>query len=206
MIRASEERLSNIVHNAAEIIYTMSLDGVFTFVSPAWTQKLGHDVSEVEGQSFVPFIHPDDVANCQAAVQRVLTTGQPHDGTHRVRHKDGSWRWHHSVGSLVKNQQGKPAYFVGVAEDITERLRAEEMLRTSEDKYRTYINNSPTGVFVVDSNGRFVEVNTVGCRLLGYSDAELTRMGISDIVAAEDLQSAMAMHHEIDANYLCGQV
>ena len=175
----------------------MSLDGVFTFVSPAWTQKLGHDVSEVEGQSFVPFIHPDDVANCQAAVQRVLTTGQPHDGTHRVRHKDGSWRWHHSVGSLVKNQQGKPAYFVGVAEDITERLRAEEMLRTSEDKYRTYINNSPTGVFVVDSNGQFVEVNTVGCRLLGYSDAELTRMGISDIVAAEDLQSAMAMHHEL---------
>ena len=74
---------------------------------------------------------------------------------------------------------------------------AEEMLRASEEKYRAYINNSPTGVFVADSNGQFVEVNTAGCRLLGYSETELTRMGISDIVAAEDLQSAMAMHHEL---------
>ena len=96
-----------------------------------------------------------------------------------------------------KDRQGQPAYFVGVAEDVTERLRAEEMLRASEEKYRTYINNSPTGVFVADSNGRFVEVNAAACRLLGYSEAELTRMGISDIVAAEDLQSAMAMHHEL---------
>ena len=84
-----------------------------------------------------------------------------------------------------------------MAEDVTERLRAEEMLRASEEKYRTYINNSPTGVFVADSTGRFVEVNAAGCRLLGYSEAELTRMRIPDIVATEDLQSAMAMHHEL---------
>ena len=75
LIRASEERLTNIIHNAAEIIYTMSLDGVFTFVSPVWTRILGHDVSEVEGQSFAPFIHPDDVAVCQAAIKRVSSHG-----------------------------------------------------------------------------------------------------------------------------------
>ena len=197
LIRASEGKLATILQNAAEIIYTLSLDGVFAFVSPAWTQKLGHDISEIAGQSFIPFIHPEDIAECQATLKRVVVTGKPLPGTYRVRHKDGSWRWHRSLVALITDAQGHPASFVGVAEDITERLIAEEMLRASEEKYRAYINNSPTGVFVADSTGRFVEVNSAACRLLGYSDAELTRMGISDIVAAEDLQSAMAMHHEL---------
>ena len=152
---------------------------------------------EVEGQSFVPFIHPEDVAVCQDAIKRVLATGEPQHGTYRIRHKDGSWRWHHSVGALIKDHQGRPAGFVGVAEDVTDRKRAEEMVRASEEKYRTYINNSPTGVFVADSTGRYVEVNASACRLLGYSEDELTRMGISDIVAPEDVQSAMAAFHEM---------
>jgi PAS domain S-box-containing protein len=96
----------------------------------------------------------------------------------------------------VKDRQGCPAYFVGVAEDITERLRAEEMLRASEEKYRTYITNSPTGVFVTDSIGRYVEVNESACHFLGYTEEELTQMGISDVVAPEDLQSAMRTFHE----------
>ena len=57
LIRENEERLTNIIHNAAESIFTMSLDGVLTFVSPVWTRLLGHDVSEVEGQTFCS-IHP----------------------------------------------------------------------------------------------------------------------------------------------------
>ena len=197
LIRESEERLANIVNNAAEGIFTMSLEGVFTFVSPAWTRSLGHDISEVKGKMLAAFVHPEDVAICQAALKIIVTTGERQDRTYRIRHKDGSWRWHHTVGSLVRDRQGQPAYFVGVAEDATERLRAEEMLRASEEKYRTYINNSPTGVFVADSNGQFVEVNAAACRLLGYSEAELTRMKIPDIVAVEDMQSAMAMHHEL---------
>ena len=95
-------------------------------------------------------------------MKRCLATREPQHGTYRIRHKDGSWRWHHTAGSLVKDRQGNPAGFVGVTEDVTERLRSEEMLRASEEKYRTYIDNSPTGVFVADSTGRFVEVNAVG--------------------------------------------
>ena len=137
--------------------------------------------------------------------EAVLATREPQHGTYRIRHKDGSWRWHHTAGSLVKDRQGSPADFVGVAEDVTERLRAEEMVRASEEKYRTYINNSPTGVFVTDSTGRYVEVNASACRLLGYSEEELTQRGISDIVAPEDAQSAMTCIPRGDADWLCGK-
>lgn len=124
----SEERLANIVQNAAETIYTLSLDGVFTFVSPAWTEKLGHDVSEIKGQHFARFIHPDDLAVCLEGIDAALATGKPQQGTYRIRHKDGSWRWHHTSGSLAKDKQGRPSYFIGVAEDVTEWKRAAEEL------------------------------------------------------------------------------
>ena len=126
LLRASEERLTGIIQNAAETIYTLSLDGVITFVSPTWTRVLGHDISEVQGQPFVPFIHSDDVTICQTAIERILATGEAQHGTYRIRHKDGNWRWHHSVGSLIKDPQGRPVGLVGVAEDVTERKRAEE--------------------------------------------------------------------------------
>ena len=120
LLRASEERLTGIIQNAAETIYTLSLDGVITFVSPTWTRVLGHDISEVQGQPFVPFIHPEDVAICQTAIERVLATGETQHGMYRIRHKDGNWRWHHSVGSLIKDPQGRPVGLVGVAEDVTD--------------------------------------------------------------------------------------
>ena len=129
LIRENEERLTSIIHNAAESIFTMSLDGVFTFVSPVWTRLLGHDVSEVQGQQIAQFIHPEDLAECQAAMTKGLVTGEPEHRTYRIRHKDGSWRWHRTAGSLVKDRDGRPAYFVGVAEDVTERMRAEQGLR-----------------------------------------------------------------------------
>ena len=88
-------------------------------------------------------------------------------------------------------------YNCAIARDISARKEAEEKMRASEEKYRTYINNSPTGIFVADLTGRYVEVNASACRLLGYSEEELTQMTISDVVAPEDVQSAMTAFQNI---------
>ena len=178
-LRESEERLKNIIQNAAETIYTLSLDGTLTFVSPVWTQMLGHDVSEVQGQSFVPFIHPEDLAVCQDAIKRCLATGEPQHGTYRIRHKDGSWRWHHTAGSLVKDRQGRPAYFVGMAQDVTERLRAEQELRDYANSLqaanRTIQEAQKAAVAASRAKSEFLanmshEIRTPMTAILGFSD------------------------------------
>ena len=64
-LRESEEWLQSIVQNSTAIIYTLSPDGIFTYVSPAWSRHLGHELCEVVGNSFVPFVHPSDVSTCQ---------------------------------------------------------------------------------------------------------------------------------------------
>jgi len=105
-LRESEERFRKIIENANEIIYTLSPDGVFKFVSPAWTRLLGHLVSEVEGKHFSSFVHPDDLSACEEFLKKVVSTGLPQQGVnYRVKHLDGSWRWHTSAGSLVADAQ-----------------------------------------------------------------------------------------------------
>ncbi len=60
--------------------------------------------------------------------------------------------------------------------------QAEEALQVSEEKFKTYILSAPDAIFVVDAVGRYIEVNEAACRLTGYTESELMRMFIPDII------------------------
>ena len=129
-LRESEEKHRHLIENSHDIIYTLTLDGVFTFVSPAWTAFLGHPVTQVVGQPFQPFVHADDVAVCMDYLQTVIETGQRQANVeYRVQHTDGSWRWHTTNGAPLRDKAGTIIGFEGVSRDITERKLAENALR-----------------------------------------------------------------------------
>ena len=65
-------------------------------------------------------------------------------------------------------------------------------LKKSEEKYRSYIDNAPDGVFVADETGRYIEVNEAACRITGYSRDELLKISISDILPEESLEDGLA--------------
>ena len=109
-----------MVENANDIVYTLTPDGVFQYVSPNWTEILGHEISEVAGKPFTPFVHEDDLQPCFDFLSQIMTTGQGRGIEYRVKHKDGSWRWHTSNASKFINQKGVSIY-LGIAHDITER-------------------------------------------------------------------------------------
>lgn len=70
--------------------------------------------------------------------------------------------------------------------EAAERLSVlNEALKRSEEKYRSYIDNAPDGVFVVDESGKCLEVNDAACAITGYSKEELIKMSVSDIVLKE---------------------
>jgi len=128
-LRESEERYRSFVENAHDIIYTCSLEGVFTYASPNWTYLLGHAPAEVLGQSMKVFIHPDEISMVLSVLKNVILKGEKYAGIeYRVLHKDGSWRWHASNVSPLREGDGKIKGMVGVTRDITERKQKEAEL------------------------------------------------------------------------------
>ncbi|WP_256091027.1 PAS domain S-box protein [Nostoc sp. KVJ20] len=131
----SDAKFRSIVENANNIIFSLTLEGIFSYVSPNWTEIFGHEVAEVEGKSFIPFIHPDDVHICVDYFQRILTTGKKQEAIeYRVKHKNGSWRWHTSNSSAIKDANGNIINFVGICHDTTDRKQAEIALKESAQR------------------------------------------------------------------------
>ena len=122
----SEEKYRLLIENSHDIIYTLDREGIFTFVSNAWTELLGHPIGDVLGHAFIPFVHPDDLANCMASMAEVLQGGRPqHNIEYRIRHLDGSWRWHTTNSIPMRNESCEVIGCEGITSDITER-KAEE--------------------------------------------------------------------------------
>jgi PAS domain S-box-containing protein len=183
-LREREQRLSGIIQHATEIIYTLSPEGIFTFVSPAWTQRLGHPVTEVVGHSFVEFVHPDDIPVCQGAMERVFVAGQPFDGVeYRVRHQNGTWRWHHTAGSLIADEQGHPVCGVGIADDVTDRRLAERQL--AEAKEQAEAANRAKSQFLANVSH---EIRTPLTAILGFAELLL-----SDVPREEHYRAAQTI-------------
>lgn len=125
-LKSSEEKFRLLIENSHDIIYILSQEGTFLFVSPTWTTLLGHSVTQVKGQTFQPFVHPDDLPGCMEFLRSLITTGKRQGGIeYRVRHADGTWYWHTSSGVPFKDEKGSVIGFYGIARDITERKQRE---------------------------------------------------------------------------------
>ncbi len=166
----SEEKYRQLIENSHDIIYTLTAEGVFIFVSPAWTTLLGHPVTQVTGQSFQKFVHPDDIPRCMVWLQKVIWTEQRQTGVeYRVQHSNGTWYWHTSSAVPFKDEVGKVVGFYGIARDITERKLAEDALVESENRFSVFMDYIPVIVFVKDSEGRTLFVNKYMDNAVGAS-------------------------------------
>ncbi len=185
-LRESEEKHRLLIENSHDIIYTLAVEGVFTFVSPAWTALLGHPVDQVVGQPFRQFVHPDDFAECQEFLKSVIKTGQRKEGIeYRVQRTDGSWDWHTTSAVPLRDNAGAIVGLEGTARDITERKRVEVALRENETNFRTFFESMTDMILVGTPDGRLLFTNTAVRRTLGYSAEELATMHVLDVHPAD---------------------
>lgn len=129
-LRRNEEKYRQLIDNSHDIIFTLNAKGIITYASPAWTQLLGYPMSQVTGQPYAPFVHPDDVQVCQAAVMQLFESGRSlTDIEYRVRHSDGRWRWH-STNAVPLREGGQQVVAIeGIAKDVTDHKRLEDQVR-----------------------------------------------------------------------------
>jgi PAS domain S-box-containing protein len=188
-LRISEEKHRLLVKNSHDIIYTLNKDGIVTYLSPAQQEMLGIPAGKMVGRPFNSFIHPDDVARCELFIRTIMATGERSSGIeYRIRHADGSWRWHVSSAVAIRDDAGTVISLEGVAHDITGRKEAESALRSMSEELARYFNSSMDMLCIVDGAGHFVRVNPEWERVLGYGKCELDGRLFLDFVHMDDIE------------------
>lgn len=133
-LRSSELRFRNIIENANDLIYSIDMNGIFTYASPNCQEIFGYQPIELMGQCFSLFVHPDDLNLWADLLSRLYAGESRISGTeYRVRHSDGSYRWHTSNLSVVREANDETFSCIGIARDITESKQADAALR--QQKY-----------------------------------------------------------------------
>ena len=215
-LKRSESRWRTYVQTASEILYAITPEGRFKFVSDAWTSKLGHQIADVIGHPYTEFVHPDDLPLYVAFVNETLENGTNAGGIeYRVRHHDGRWIWHASTGSAYTDRDGRRAYF-GVGRDISIRRKAQDELRASlakREELEQIINRSPSVVALwkFEANQWPVEFVSQSIRQFGYQPEDFTSRRLSfrsithpddrERVGAEVDAHATTAHHEYNQEY-----
>ena len=169
-LQRSEERYRRIVQTAEEGIWMIAADASTTFVNPKMARMLGYSVAEMLGRSMYDFM--DERARAEAADnmrRRAQGISEQHD--FRLRRKDGSDLWTAMSTSPIVDAEGRHAGALAMVTDITERRRAEEALRQSEERFRSLTVLSSDWYWEQDEHFRLTQVvggrafdNNVGLR------------------------------------------
>jgi PAS domain S-box-containing protein len=131
------------------------------------------DLPQWQGR-WLSVIHPDDRARVAGAAEAALRVGGPrYDVEYRVVRPDGTERVARSHGDVTRDGSGRPLRQFGVLQDITELRRAEQELRASEARFRTFVDHATDAFFLLDDDSIVLDVNRQACEGLGYSREEL---------------------------------
>ena len=135
-------------------------------------------------------VHPDDRARVLAQFGRALRDKLDVAEDFRIVLTDGTTKHLHVVGRPVIDSAGELVEYLGTAVDITERKRAEQALRESEEQWKAVFENNPTMYFMVDAGGAIVSVNPLGAEQLGFTVEDLIGLPVQNLFHPEDRQVA----------------
>ena len=138
-------------------------------------------------------IHPDDRAKTEQIVQEAATHGAELNAEWRVRDRDGSIRWLMSRGQPQVDVEGRPMRYIGIVLDITGRKRAEEALRRSEARYRSYIEVTGQMGWTTNADGEVVDDVPALRQYTGQTFDEMRGWGWSTALHPDDVEITLAV-------------
>ena len=186
-LRDSEAKFRALAETSSAIISIIQGEKM-VYVNPATEAIGGYTQEELLARPFWETLHPDwQEETRQRALARQRGEDVPTRAETKIITKSGEERWLELTAGVTE-YGGQPAV-LATAFDITDRKRAEEALRHSEERYRILYRENPSMYFTVDAQGTVLSVNQFGAEQLGYTAEELVGQSVLDVFHEADKDS-----------------
>lgn len=153
-ILQSEQRFRSTFENAAVGIAHVDLDGTWLMVNDRLCEIVGYSREELLNATFQDITYPDDLeADLHLMYQLLDSKISTYSMEKRYIRKEGSIVWINLTVALARNSEGAPHYFISIVQDISDRKRAEEALKQSEEQFRKLANSIQNLAWMADSEG-----------------------------------------------------
>ncbi len=157
-LRQSEERYRTLVETAQDVIFTVAADGTFVSLNPAFETLTGWSRADWLGKSFAGFLHPEDRPVAASLLGQIMRGETPPPFELRINNAMGE----EQIGELVVTpliQDEAVVAVLGIARDVTERKRAEEVLQERERFLDNIFTSIQDGISVLDRDMNIIRVN-----------------------------------------------
>lgn len=204
--RTAEEKLHLMQHaidsssNGIIITGLADKDYPIIYANEAFSRTTGYSIQEVLGRN-CRFLQQDD--RNQSDVTELRDALQSNRDAHAILRnyrKDGSLFWSEIYISPIHDKQGRITHYVGVQNDVTQRVEMEYALSKSEARMRSVFNNVSDGIIIIDEKGIIEKLNPSAERLFGYSAEEIIGQSINKLMPEPD----RSRHDSYLTSYLNG--
>ncbi len=188
-LEQSQERFEALVENALDLITVCNADNTIRYISPSAKRILGYDPRELVGVFVPSLLHPDDLEPAAQETHTVLSDPESRPPPLRYRHKEGHWVY---LENYIKNMLDDPGVqaIIANSRDVTDRVRAEQASKESEERFRALVENAQDLITVCEPDNTIRYVSPAVRRILGYEPEELLGVFVPTLLHPEEIQVA----------------
>ncbi|HSF14560.1 MAG TPA: sigma 54-interacting transcriptional regulator [Vicinamibacteria bacterium] len=168
-LRLSAEGLRLIVDTIPGLVAIMTADGEVELVNQRVLEYFGRTLEELKHWGTSDAVHSDDLPGVVAAWKRSVETGTPYEFEHRLRRRDGSYRWFQSRGHPLRDTEGRVIRWYNLLTDIDDLKRAQMKLCQDEEELRQMTDATPQAIIVFNADGRLHYANRFSLAYTGLS-------------------------------------
>jgi len=186
-LRSNEQKLRQIVDTIPGMVCTLSATGEVQLLNRQVLEYFGRTNEELKDWTTSDAVHPDDLPRVIDLWRRSVETGQPYEYELRQRRADGVYRWFQSRALPVRDTEGRITGWYMLLTDIDDRKRAEDTLRSNEQRLRLIIDSIPGHILTLSAAGEVELVNRQALEYFGKTTEEIKNWAASDAVHPDDL-------------------
>lgn len=180
LLKESEEKYKGLIEQASDAVIIYSLDGtIYDFNKSAYEQT-GYSKKEFQKLRLSDLLNNEEIV-LNPAFAESFKTGKAVLFERKLKLKDGS------LVDVELNVRMLPdGKLLGFARNITDRKKALNDLKESEIRFRSLFEHASDGIYIADPEGKYVEVNESGCKMVGYTKEEIAKLSLFDLVVMEN--------------------